>query len=99
MAYAKGQTVRLRGRFYDAGNQPTDPLGITLLVRDPRGTLASYSISQGEAIQRAGQGNYVAIIRPTISGRWSFQWSAAEAAETGSQPAAEGYFEVAPSAF
>lgn len=91
-SYPFGSAVLLTGEFADASNVLMDPTVITLRVRDPSGTMTSYT---GVAITRTSTGMFSCQVVPATSGIWKYRWEGTGAAIA----AGEKRFEIQPSDF
>lgn len=64
--------LELKGVFLDAlANVPIDPTSVFLYVKDPTGTITTYS---GAQITRDNTGRYHLTLTPSISGLWVYKW-------------------------
>jgi len=76
--YDPGSTIRLSVRFRREG-QAADPTAITLMVKDPTGTVTTYS--HPASLTKDGVGRYSKELTPTLSGRWYYKFRGTGAVE------------------
>ena len=86
--YDVGDAVVIRTDpvFKDSGGTAADPTTVTLNVREPDGTVTSYTYALAE-ITRAGAGDYYKVITLDAAGIWSWEFvgtGAVAAATSGS---------------
>ncbi len=89
--YQRNQTVRITGTFTVSGTA-TDPTTVTLKVKDPAGTVSTYTYAEAQ-ITKDGTGNYHKDVALTLEGYYYYRWEG-----TGAVAAAdEDYLVVLPS--
>jgi hypothetical protein len=94
-SYWPGQGVRVKtvNKFSVSGT-PTDPTVVTLLIRNPAGTVMTYTYLVDLSVIRVGAGDYYydLVIPTTVDaeGKWNYAWRGTSAC----QAADEGQFEV-----
>ncbi len=81
-SYANGATVRLSCTFL-VDEVATDPTEVTLRVKDPDGTLVTYTLAGG-TVTRDAEGVYHKDVALSGPGRWRYRWEG-----TGTAPGAE----------
>lgn len=88
--YKLNDGVTLLAEFHlKATSALADPTTVTLKVRDPNGTITTYTRAGG-TITKLDTGWYKKQITATVGGLWSYSWHG-----TGTVPvSAEGSFEV-----
>lgn len=69
-AYAVGQQVRLTVTF-TVSAAATDPTTVTLKVKDPAGTITTYTYA-GSTITKSGTGVYYKDLALSSSGTWYY---------------------------
>lgn len=100
--YLLGQTVRVStgdattaGGFRTAAGALADPTTVELIVIAPSGMQTVYRYGVDAIVQRAGQGDYFAVIAPTAVDVWSYVWRGTTAGTPSATVAvAEGRFLV-----
>ena len=91
--YDIGDTIRLTATF-TVSDAVTDPTTITLKVKDPVGTITSYTYAAG-TVTKASTGVYTKDIALTLSGPYFYRWEG-----TGTVPTAdETWLDVEKSQF
>lgn len=85
--------VRLTATF-TVGGAVTDPTTIELKVKDPAGTITTYTFALAQVI-RSSAGVYYYDVTPDQSGTWYYHWKGTGTA----QAAAEHEFQVKVSKF
>lgn len=93
MSLTVGDLVRVSAEFTVSGTA-TDPSTVTLKVKDPSGTTATYTYA-GSTVTKAGTGSYYKDVSASTAGRWLYRWEGTGTA----QAAEESAFDVEPSAF
>lgn len=83
-----GDVVRVQSAFTVSGTA-TDPTTVTLSVKEPDGTVTSYTYAAAE-ITKSTTGVYYKDISIDASGTWSYRWVGTGAVAT----AEEGQFLV-----
>lgn len=73
MAYNRDTQVELTGTFRDSDNALADPTEVTLQVRNPAGTVASYLYSLAE-VTRDSLGVYSKAVTLDSSGVWHYRF-------------------------
>jgi hypothetical protein len=91
--YDKGDTVRLEADF-TSGGTPADPTDVTLQVKQPNGTIDSYTYLAAE-ITRVTTGSYYRDVEMTQTGQLYYHFAGSGALVT----AEETYLIVRPSEF
>lgn len=100
--YQLGQTVRVStgdvtagGGFRTAAGALADPTTVELVVIAPSGTQTIYRYGVDAIVQRAGLGDYFAIIPASAGGIWSYVWRGTTAGSPSATVAvADGLFRV-----
>lgn len=71
-----GDLVTVSAAFTDPENDdaPTDPAVVKLSIRDPSGTVATYTYDVGADIVRDDEGEYHANIDADEPGQWFYRW-------------------------
>jgi hypothetical protein len=93
-AYDEGELVACQVTFTNtASGAAVDPTTVTIKVRDPNGTLTTYTYA-GDTITKVAVGVYKVEVPASIPGTWYYR-----AESTGSQSAKEAQFFVRPSKF
>jgi hypothetical protein len=73
--------VNLQATFTLAdGVTPADPTTVTVYVRNPAGTLLTYTYAAGD-VTRTSAGSYAYSLYCAASGKWSYKWQGAGAIE------------------
>jgi hypothetical protein len=79
--YALGQTIKLStgdtaagGGFRTAAGALADPDVVELHVIAATGVETVFTYGTDTIVQRAGQGDYFAIIEGTVAGDWEWYW-------------------------
>ena len=70
-----GQTIRLSAQD-TVSSTPTDPSSITVSVTDPSLTTTVYTTTTAPAIVRDGVGQYHLDLMPSLTGSYTFVWTA-----------------------
>jgi len=91
--YDIGDQIQLTGTFSKSGTN-TDPTTITLQIKTPDGTIASYTYALSQ-LTKSATGIYYMDYAPTIAGTYYWRFAGTGAVVT----AGEGYFNVRISAF
>lgn len=91
--YLIGNIIRLSSYFVSISNVPVDPDDITLEIKQPDGTVLTYTYAANEII-KVGTGSYYYDFTPTINGIHYYRFSGSGACFA----AAEKVFDVQPSA-
>ena len=88
-----GSLMRVAGTWTDSTATLVDPTAITLKVKDPGGTVTSYSLS-GATVFKDSTGKYHANVDTTGKpGHWVYEWTS-----TGTVQADQtGEFDIDPS--
>lgn len=81
--YDKNDTVRVRAIF-SVNSVNTDPTTITLKVKDPSGTISTYTYAGGSIIKEA-TGIYYKDLVPTDDGVWYCNFSGTGAVQSASE--------------
>lgn len=95
--YDVGDAVEFIATLQNVAGQLVDPPTVRCRVRDPSGTVMTYTYGVDSALIRDGPGAYrirIALLQP---GYWWYRWETAD--EGGPLGAAEGVIEVARSQF
>lgn len=77
--YDPGTTVRLGANFRTQG-APADPTTVTLKVRQPNGSITTYTFA-GAAIVKDAVGRYHRDITPNMPGQWYYRFFGTGAVE------------------
>lgn len=93
-AYDVGDAIRLSVAFTNSASAAVDPSAVSLKVRNPAGTVTTYTYALGE-LTKASTGNYYRDIDLDAAGEWAYRF----AGTTSNKAAVEGEFIVRPSAF
>jgi hypothetical protein len=90
--HARGQLVRVRGTFRDPenANAVIDPSVVKLSIKNPAGTVTTYTYGTGDTIVKDSTGKYKAEIDANAAGEWHYRWWSTGTA----QAAEEGKFQV-----
>ena len=90
-----GTLMRVAGTWTDSSGNLVDPAAITLKVRDPSGSITSYTLA-GATVVKDSTGKYHASVDTTGKpGHWVYEWTS-----TGTVQADQtGYFDIDPSPF
>lgn len=91
--YDKGDLVRVSAAFNILG-VATDPTTITLKVKNPAGTVSTYTFALGQ-VTRSGTGAYYKDVSVDSVGLWFYRWEGTGAVVS----AGEGYFDAKPTEF
>lgn len=88
-----GDLVRVSAEFRDAETEALiDPTAVKLSVRNPSGTVTTYTYGDDDALLRTETGKYEQDVSADEAGRWYYRWWS-----TGDgQAAEERSFEVRP---
>lgn len=72
--YDIGDMVTIYGIFSDINDVVTDPTTISVLVKDPTGTLTTYVYGVDANLIKDSVGNYHFDITPTVTGVWYYKF-------------------------
>jgi hypothetical protein len=95
--YDVGDGVELVATLLNVAGQLVDPPTVRCRVRDPGGTVTTYTYGVDMALIRDGPGTYRLRIAVQQPGYWWYRWETAD--EYGPLGAKEGVIEVARSRF
>ncbi len=73
MAYDIGDGVRLSVAFTDIAGVAADPTAVQLRVRQPDGTVDTYTFGAAE-ITKDSTGNYHKDVLPALAGTWAAEY-------------------------
>lgn len=73
-SYDKGDLVRLTVAFTDLGGTAADPTTVTLSVRDPAGTITTYTYAGAQVIKEATGAFYYDLALSTV-GVYTYRWT------------------------
>lgn len=93
--YDKGDLVKCSGAFTDSDGNAIDPTAVVFKVKDPSGTVTTYTYGEDDELVRDSAGNYHVNVDADEMGLWYYRF---ESTGTG-QAADEGYFRVSTSEF
>jgi hypothetical protein len=96
-SYDIGDAVELCATLQNVAGQLVDPPTVRCLVRDPGGTVTTYTYGVDMALIRDGPGAYCVRIAVQQPGYWWYRWETAD--EYGPLGATEGVIEVMRSQF
>jgi hypothetical protein len=82
MNYLLGNTVLMRGTFFDEEGAPIDPTTVICRVSNPQGAVTALS---GGAVIRESQGRYRAQIVPDQAGLWTYRFEGAGAVQAAAE--------------
>ena len=72
--HPNGTTVKLTGSFQDADSRAyIDPGTVTLKVKDPAGTIVSYTFAAG-TVTKDATGKYSKSLTFSTAGEWYYRW-------------------------
>lgn len=91
--YDKGDLVRVKATF-TVSSVLTDPTTVTLKVKDPDGTISTYTYTGG-TITKSSTGVYYKDVSVSNDGAWYYRFEGTGTCQT----AAEGMFKVRKSEF
>lgn len=69
-----GEAARLSVAITEIAGTPFDPAALRLLVRDPSGTLTTYTYGIDAEIVREAAGRYRCDLVLPIAGMWFYRW-------------------------
>lgn len=93
--YDVGDLIRCTGTFTDADGNVQDPTTVIFKMREPDGTITTYTYNVDDEAVRSSEGVYYVDVSATSHGVWSYRW-----AGTGTgQAAGETQFRVYDSRF
>lgn len=69
-----GETARLSVAITDAANAPADPGALRLKVKNPVGTVQTYTYGVSGEVVRDSAGAYHADILLATDGHWAWRW-------------------------
>lgn len=93
-AYDVGDAIRLSVAFTNSAGSAVDPGAVALKVRNPAGTVTTYTYALGD-LTKSGTGAYYRDIDLDTAGEWAYRW----AGTTSNKAATEAEFTVRASAF
>jgi hypothetical protein len=73
-AWLIGETARLSVEIADAANAAADPGALRLKVKNPVGTVQTYTYGVSGEVVRDALGAYHADILLATSGQWAWRW-------------------------
>lgn len=88
-----GDKIRLSAQFSDINGAASDPGGVLCKVREPSGTVTTYTYGVDAALVKDSTGNYHLDHLTTLAGRHVYGFYGI----TSGQAVAEGEFRVQPS--
>jgi hypothetical protein len=71
-----GETARISLSVADTTGAAVDPSVLRLKVRDPGGTVTTYTYGSDAEVVRAALGDYYADLPLDVAGRWAWRWEA-----------------------
>lgn len=72
--FSIGDVVRCRGTFTDIGNTAIDPTSVYFKIKDPSGTITTYTYGSSVELIKDSTGVYYIDIRATSAGRWQYRY-------------------------
>jgi hypothetical protein len=84
-----GDMIRIQATFIASGGAMSDPASVYMMLRNPKGSVATYGWSA--SVTRTGVGAFYVDVIASYPGGWAYRWQGQPSA---GYAAAEGSFEA-----